>query len=40
MSIEEEARQFIKDKSTQCKNDLKTLIQELKKILDKLDKVL
>ena len=40
MSIEEEARQFIKDKSTQCKDDLKLIIKELRKILDKLDKVL
>ena len=40
MSLEKEAKEFIKNKSTECKDDLKLIIKELKKLLDKLEKVL
>ena len=40
MNLEEEAKEFIKDKSIKCKEDLKLIIKELRKMLDKLEKLL
>ena len=40
MSLEKEAEQFINNKVKDCKEDIKLIIQELKKALDKLEKML
>ena len=40
MNLEKEAEQFINNKEKDCKEDIKLIIQELKKALDKLEKML
>ena len=40
MNLEEEAKEFIKEKSIKSKEDLKLIIKELRIVLDKLEKVL
>ena len=40
MNLEKEAEQFINNKVKDCKEDIKLIIQALKKALDKLEKML